>query len=78
MELNQLKQDLVQSQAEVTRLKSAAETQQAEMTDLKVKLQKGTLALNDLHMDKNDLNDQLTALREELKTKVRHTIILII
>ena len=40
------------------------------MSELKVKLQKGTMAINDLHMDKKDLEEALASKQEEVKVKV--------
>ncbi|KAK7104910.1 thyroid receptor-interacting protein 11-like isoform X2 [Littorina saxatilis] len=65
-----LKQELQDTKKEVQALKQQAETRETEMADLKVKLQKGTLALNDLHMDKKDFEEELAKKQEEVKAKV--------
>jgi len=60
--------------AELNELKnSTARTQKQqldEIADLKEKLQKGGLVVNDLHMDKQELQEELTKAKEEVARKV--------
>ena len=49
---------------------SSLSAKEAEIADLKEKLQKGGLVINDLHMDKQELQEELTKTREETALKV--------
>ncbi|RUS71716.1 hypothetical protein EGW08_020526, partial [Elysia chlorotica] len=50
--------------------KSALAAKEAEISDLKEKLQKGGHVINDLHMDKQELQEEMNRLREENAQKV--------
>ena len=69
-QVDRLRQELLNAQQEVHTLRQQADSREAEMAELKVKLQKGTMAVNDLHMDKKDLEEAVAAKQEEIKAKV--------
>ncbi|KAK7504790.1 hypothetical protein BaRGS_00003818, partial [Batillaria attramentaria] len=65
-----LREELRKAQDELSASKQLAESKDAEIADLKTKLQKGSLAVNDLHMDKKELEEELGRKQEEVKAKV--------
>ncbi|GFS20993.1 thyroid receptor-interacting protein 11-like [Elysia marginata] len=73
-ELNELVKQL-REQAETSNFeeeqgKLSQSAKEAEIADLKEKLQKGGLVINDLHMDKQELQEELARSREEVASKV--------
>lgn len=65
-----LREELVHLQDEVEASRRLAASKDGEIVELKGKLQKGGLAINDLHMDKRELQGQVTKLQDEVKAKV--------
>ncbi|XP_025104160.1 thyroid receptor-interacting protein 11-like isoform X4 [Pomacea canaliculata] len=65
-----LKQELKKTQDELAASAQQLELREVEVTELKVKLQKGTMALNELHMDKRELEEALRQRKEEVEEKV--------
>lgn len=56
--------------SEVNEVKTLLAATETEIADLKEKLQKGGLVINDLHMDKQELQEELSKAREEMTLKV--------
>ncbi|KAK3801018.1 hypothetical protein RRG08_001262 [Elysia crispata] len=73
-ELNELiktlRKEAAAAKPDEEQIKLSLASKEAEIADLKEKLQKGGLVINDLHMDKQELQEELTRLREENAQKV--------
>ena len=65
-ELDTTREELMTSSDTVKKLTSEKQTYLVELEDLQSKVKSGALALNDLHMDKQELEKHVSAMKREL------------